>query len=64
MPRPPAPVHGLEEWVIFGAIAYEIAAKVSQYLPGPTLPTITALNRREPLVGKAVVKGLQWHFRT
>lgn len=59
-----APVHGAEEWLILGVIAYEIAAKATQYLPGPELPTWTAMNRRRPIVGRVLVEGLRWHFRT
>lgn len=59
-----SPVHGAEEWLILAVIAYEVAAKASQYTPGPTLPTWTAMNQRRPLVGHVLIVGLHWHFRS
>lgn len=56
-------VNGLEDGLIFGAIGYEIAAKASQYVPGPTLPTWTHISRRHQTVGLTLVVALAWHFR-
>jgi hypothetical protein len=38
--------------------AYEVAAVVTG-----RVPTITALNRRCPVIGVAIVVTLAWHFR-
>lgn len=46
--------------LVGGICAYEVAALAT----GGRLPTITALNRRWPVVGAVLVVALAVHFRT
>ncbi|MGZ4520693.1 MAG: hypothetical protein ACXVXW_09825 [Mycobacteriaceae bacterium] len=51
--------------VVAGACAYETSAILSGFIPSiPTLPTITALNERWPVIGVAIVGALALHFWT
>lgn len=51
--------------IVAGICSYETAAIVSSFVPSvPTLPTITALNRRHPVIGVVLVGALALHFWT
>ena len=51
--------------VVAGLCAYETTAILSGFVPNvPTLPTITALNSRYPVVGVVLVGALALHFWT
>lgn len=50
---------------VAGLCTYETAAIISGFVPAmPTLPTITALNHRWPVIGVALVVVLAVHFWT
>lgn len=49
--------------VVAGFCTYETTAILSGFMPAaPTLPTITALHRRWPVVGAVIVLALVIHF--
>ena len=51
--------------VIAGLCAYETVAIISGFVPHvPTLPTITALDDRYPIIGTGIVVALALHFWT
>ena len=65
MPRPTIPETPLTKGVVAGICAYETTAIISGFVPAvPTLPTITALNHRCPVVGAVLVGALALHFWT
>lgn len=47
-----------EKALVVGLCSYEVAA----ILTG-RVPTITAMSRRRPAVGAAILTALAWHFR-
>lgn len=49
--------HPLVRVAVAGLCAYETLAITSG-----AVPTITALHRRRPLIGVAIVVALAWHF--
>lgn len=51
--------------IVAGICTYETVAILSGFVPNvPTLPTITVLNRRHPVIGVALVGALALHFWT
>jgi hypothetical protein len=48
-----------EHSLVVGLCVYEVAAIFSR----GHLPTLTAFNRRWPVVGDSLVAALAWHFR-
>lgn len=49
----------LQRGIVVGLCTYEVTAILSG-----RVPTITALNRRHPVVGRTIVAALAWHFHT
>ena len=63
MARVHIPETPLTKALVAAVCSYEVVAIGSQYVQAvPTIPTVTALDRRWPLIGLTIVVSLAVHF--